>query len=129
VRARLARALPQVRGDAIQLQQVVLNLLLNAQQAMSVGASEDVGISITTTHRSSDDVVLSVSDAGPGFPPQDLERVFEAFYTTRPDGSGMGLAISRSIIEAHSGRIWAENRRNGGARVCVLLPAAMEEGP
>lgn len=72
---------------------------------------------------------MTVSDTGPGVAPEDLERIFTPFHTSRPDGLGLGLAISRSVIELHGGRIWAENRRGGGARFRFTLPVVEEEGP
>ncbi len=126
VRARLGRSIPPVRGDSVQIQQVVLNLLLNAEQAISATGVREAGITISTRRGDHGDVIVSVTDSGPGIPPEDLERIFEAFNTTRPDGFGMGLSISRSLIESHGGCIWAENRRSRGARVSFSLPTAAE---
>jgi two-component system sensor kinase FixL len=120
--------LPLVQGDRVQLQQVVMNLLMNGIQAMD-GVNERPRRLVIEVGRSAEDprsVVLSVSDAGPGIDPASLDRLFDAFFTTRQDGMGMGLSISRSIVEAHGGRIWATNRPEGGARFHVSLPVAQE---
>jgi two-component system sensor kinase FixL len=120
--------LPLVQGDRVQLQQVVMNLLMNGIQAMD-GAGDRPRRLAVEVGRSAEEprsVVLTVSDAGPGIDPANLDRLFAAFFTTRRDGMGMGLSISRSIIEAHGGRIWAANRPEGGARFHVSLPIAQE---
>jgi two-component system sensor kinase FixL len=120
--------LPLVQGDRVQLQQVVMNLLMNGIQAMD-GAGDRPRRLAVEVGRSAEEprsVVLTVSDAGPGIDPANLDRLFAAFFTTRRDGMGMGLSISRSIIEAHGGRIWAANRPEGGARFHVSLPIVQE---
>jgi two-component system, LuxR family, sensor kinase FixL len=119
---------PPVQGDRVQLQQVVMNLFMNGLQAMDGGGDGPRRLAVDVG-RSADEpgaVVLKVSDAGPGIEPGNLGRLFEAFFTTRQDGMGMGLSISRSIVEAHGGRIWATNREEGGARFHVSLPIAQE---
>jgi two-component system, LuxR family, sensor kinase FixL len=124
----VADGLPPVQGDRVQLQQVVMNLLMNGMQAMD-GVSEGPRRLVVEIARSSEEprsVVLTVNDAGPGIDPASLGRLFDAFFTTREDGMGMGLSISRSIVEAHGGRIWATNRPQGGARFHVSLPIAKE---
>lgn len=111
-----------VRGDRIQLQQVVFNLLMNAMQAVDQTGVGRRRVSVST--RFGDErVCLSVEDTGPGVPPGDLERIFLRAFTTKPDGMGLGLAICRSIIEAHHGSIRASNLPGGGARFDVALPA------
>jgi signal transduction histidine kinase len=107
-------------GDRIQLQQVILNLVLNGIDAMMNTPTKDRIISIRTL-RSERFSELSVSDRGPGIPEDKLERVFEPFFTSKADGMGMGLSIARTIVEAHSGQIWAENRDHGGASFWIRL--------
>jgi signal transduction histidine kinase len=116
----MASGLPQVMGDRIQLQQVLLNLLLNAADAMSVQAPETRHIHLSTA-RSGDSVRLTVRDEGPGLP-ADVEKIFQPFNTSKPDGLGLGLAISRSIVTAHGGRIWAESHSGQGAVFHVEIP-------
>jgi signal transduction histidine kinase len=119
---KLARGLPAIHGDRVQLQQVMLNLVLNAAEAMAGGTQEPRRLTV----RSSMDaghVHLSFSDAGPGFAAELAETLFEPFYTTKPQGLGLGLSISRSIIRAHGGRLWGTLNPERGARFHVLLPA------
>ena len=113
--------LPHVRGDRVQLQQVVLNLLLNAVHA---AASHRAGAPVVSmvTSRSGTAVRLVVADSGPGIPAENISRIFEPFFTTRSDGLGVGLSISRSIIEVHGGQLAAGNRASGGAEFAVTLP-------
>jgi PAS domain S-box-containing protein len=112
VRTELDGSLPQVMGDRVQLQQVLLNLILNAGDAMAANSPAGRHLTIGTAHRNGN-VRVSVSDTGCGLPP-DAERVFEAFYTTKKDGLGLGLQICRSIVSAHNGRLWAESRTAAG---------------
>ena len=108
----------------MQLQQVILNLIINAVEAMK-GVSEDSReLLIRTGQAEPDGVLVAVQDAGPVLAQANLERVFEAFYTTKPGGLGMGLSICRSIIEAHGGRIWASRTAGPGATVHFTLPVA-----
>jgi signal transduction histidine kinase len=107
VRTQLADGLPLIQGDAVQLQQVVLNLILNAVQAMGAVTDGTREVLITTRQTEPNEVCIGVQDTGPGFSPETLPRLFEPFYTTKPEGMGMGLSICRSIIEAHGGRLWA----------------------
>jgi signal transduction histidine kinase len=102
----LAEGLPRVQGDRVQLQQVLLNLIINAIEAMR-DVGEDERELLISSRNEPDGVSVEVRDSGPGFAPAALERVFEAFYTTKPGGLGLGLSICRSIIEAHNGRLWA----------------------
>ena len=122
-------SLPLVRGDRVQLQQVVMNLLMNGIQAMDgVGdRPRRLGVEVGRSDEEPKAVVLTVSDAGPGIDPANLARLFDAFFTTRRDGMGMGLSICRSIVEAHGGRISAANRDGGGASFHVSLPVAEED--
>ena len=106
VRTELADRLPFVSGDRVELQQVLLNLIVNAVEAMS-NVAEGPRELLISTARAEPDVLVTVRDSGPGLPAAGPERIFESFYTTKPSGLGMGLSISRSIIEAHSGRLWA----------------------
>jgi C4-dicarboxylate-specific signal transduction histidine kinase len=114
VSTRLAPELPRVHGDRVQLQQVMLNLIINAIQAMSsIGeGARKLQISINAAP-SEGGVCIEVRDTGPGLRPESLPRIFEPFYTTKPDGMGMGLSICRSIIEAHGGRLWATSCERG----------------
>jgi PAS domain S-box-containing protein len=124
---QLATGLPLIEGDRIQLQQVILNLILNAAEAMSgidEGARE---MRISTGREASNGVLVSVRDLGPGLDPQSVDHLFEAFYTTKPDGLGMGLAICRSIIKAHGGRLWATANEPRGAVVQFTLPLERDE--
>jgi len=122
VRTQLAEGLPRVQGDRVQLQQVLLNLIINAIEAMRDVGEEERELLIGTRNEP-DGVSVEVRDSGPGFAPETLERVFEAFYTTKPDGLGMGLSICRSIIEAHGGRLWASANLPRGASFQFALPA------
>jgi C4-dicarboxylate-specific signal transduction histidine kinase len=122
VRPDLAEGLPLVQGDRVQLQQVILNLIINAFEAMSVseGTRE---LLISTRKAENEGVLVAVRDSGPGLASATLERVFESFYTTKPSGLGLGLSISRSIIEAHGGRLWASANVPRGALFQLTVPA------
>ncbi len=122
VSLNLAPRSPRVLIDRIQIQQVVSNLIVNAVQAMGDARSEDRNILISTDRCDGRVAVITVDDNGPGVPPEQLERIFESFFTTKASGMGMGLPICRSILEAHGGCIVAENRPEGGARFTVSLP-------
>src|SRR5208282_4599013 len=104
---QLSDDVPRVWADRIQLQQVILNLIVNAIEAISMLNDEPRALLVSTANDKSDTVLVSVRDSGAGLPAGKLEEIFDAFYTTKRDGMGMGLAISRSIIEAHGGRLWA----------------------
>jgi PAS domain S-box-containing protein len=122
VRTQLAEGLPRVQGDRVQLQQVLLNLIINAIEAMRDVGEEERELLISTRNEP-DGVSVEVRDSGPGFAPADLERVFEAFYTTKPSGLGLGLSICRSIIEAHNGQLWASPNVPHGAIFGFIAPA------
>jgi len=122
LRAEFADALPPVLGDRVQLQQVILNLFLNASDAMSGVDDRPRQLVIRTERDEGDRVRLSVHDAGVGLDPQSLERLFEAFYTTKSGGMGIGLSVSRSIIESHNGRLWATPNQGPGATFSFSLP-------
>jgi PAS domain S-box-containing protein len=121
VRTQLAEGLPLVQGDRIQLQQVLVNLIINAIEAMRDVGEEERELLISTCNEP-DGVSVEVRDSGPGFAQAALERVFEAFYTTKPGGLGLGLSICRSIIEAHSGQLWASANLPRGASFQFALP-------
>jgi len=123
----LATALPRVRGDRVQLQQVLLNLVLNGMEAM--GPSGEARRVVVRTLHTDAAVHVAVRDQGPGIPADELSRVFDTFYTTKASGMGMGLAISRSIVEAHGGRIWAENNPDRGATFAFTIPTCPPEPP
>jgi PAS domain S-box-containing protein len=122
VRTQLAEGLPRVQGDRVQLQQVLLNLIINAIEAMRDVGEEQREL-LVATRNEPDGVSVEVHDSGPGFAPAALERVFEAFYTTKSDGLGLGLSICRSIIEAHNGRLWASPNVPRGAIFGFIAPA------
>lgn len=121
----LAPGLPPVRGDRVQLQQVLLNLILNGMEA--VGPHGEGQRIVIRTQLADAAVCVAVRDEGPGIPASELSRVFETFYTTKSTGMGMGLPISRSIVEAHGGRIWAENNPDRGATFSFTIPACPPE--
>ncbi|WP_235880055.1 sensor histidine kinase [Polyangium aurulentum] len=127
LRLDLAPDLPRVRGDGIQLQQVLLNLVVNGLDAVAERPPDGRHVVVRTRSDGPSRVVIAVEDTGKGLAPDELERVFEAFYTTKTEGLGVGLAISRSIVEAHGGRLWAENNRGDGATFRCALPV-WEEG-
>jgi PAS domain S-box-containing protein len=123
LRTELRPALPRVAGDRVQLQQVLINLILNAIEAMSAVEDRARELTIVSGQDAADAVVIEVRDCGHGLDPQQAEHVFQAFYTTKPDGIGIGLSISRSIIEAHGGRLWASGNAPHGAVFQFSLPA------
>src|SRR5271155_269354 len=123
VGTQLADGLPLIQGDRVQLQQVVLNLILNAVQAMGGVADRTREVLITTSQPEPNEVCLGVRDTGPGLSAETLPRLFEPFYTTKPGGMGMGLAICRSIIEAHGGRLWATRCEPRCALFQFTIPA------
>jgi C4-dicarboxylate-specific signal transduction histidine kinase len=122
----LAQELPVVQGDRIQLQQVLLNLIINAVEAMSVVNEGPRELLISSASNAVDNVLVAVRDSGPGLTPESFDRLFQAFQTTKPDGMGMGLSICRSIVEAHDGRVWAMANAPRGAIFQFTLPARRE---
>jgi C4-dicarboxylate-specific signal transduction histidine kinase len=123
VNAQLAGDLPRIRCDRVQLQQVMLNLIVNAIQSMSGVEDGNRKLHISTASIEPEGVRVAVRDTGPGLRPESLPRLFEPFYTTKPDGMGMGLSICRSIIEAHGGRLWATRCEPRGALFQFTVPA------
>jgi signal transduction histidine kinase/integral membrane sensor domain MASE1 len=117
---------PRVRGHRVELQQVMLNLLVNAIEAVADVPPAERGVIVRSGRGSSGSVLVSVQDSGPGLSPDAEGTIFEPFFTTKTGGMGMGLAIARSIVESHGGRIWAENHSQRGATFCVSLPGADE---
>jgi C4-dicarboxylate-specific signal transduction histidine kinase len=122
LRTQLADGLPLIPGDRIELQQVMLNLILNAVEAMSGSDEGSRELLISTDEDGANGVRIAVRDRGPGLRPESVDRLFDAFYTTKPDGMGMGLSICRSIIEAHGGRVWATTNLPQGAAFQFTLP-------
>jgi signal transduction histidine kinase len=127
LRLDLAMDLPAINGDPIQLQQVIINLIINAVQAMSTVEGRARSVTVNTHADGDDHVVLEVTDSGPGIDVADAAHIFEAFFTTKPEGMGMGLSICRSIIEAHGGQMTARTPGPGAVFRCILpigrLPA------
>jgi PAS domain S-box-containing protein len=121
VRTELAPDLPQFMGDRVQLQQVMMNLMINAIDAMKA-ANGTRELAIKSQRQENEHLLVSVSDTGMGLPPGQIEQIFNAFFTTKPNGTGMGLRICRSIVESHGGRLWADNNSPRGAKFCFNLP-------
>jgi C4-dicarboxylate-specific signal transduction histidine kinase len=122
LRTRLGDGLPLILGDRIQLQQVILNLIMNAIEAMHGSDDAPRELSINSARADAQRVLVAVRDSGHGLHPGGLDRLFHAFYSTKPHGMGMGLAISRSIVEAHGGRLWAAANMPRGAVFQFTLP-------
>jgi C4-dicarboxylate-specific signal transduction histidine kinase len=121
VRAELAADLPQVMGDRVQLQQVMMNLITNSIDAMKdVDGTRE--LAIKSQRAEHEQLTVCVSDTGVGLPPQQADQIFHAFFTTKSHGIGMGLCISHSIVESHSGRLWAADNSSRGASFHVILP-------
>jgi signal transduction histidine kinase len=116
--------LPRVLADRVQIQQVLVNLVLNAAQAMAESQKEERRLEVIVCQSGKTDLRVSIKDTGTGFSTEALESSFDFFRTGKPGGLGVGLAICRSIVEAHGGRIWLENNPDGGARVNFTLPGA-----
>jgi PAS domain S-box-containing protein len=127
LRSEFAEDLPLVHGDRIQLQQVILNLMRNASDAMRDIDGRQRELAITTSKAEPDGVLLSIRDSGPGIDPTKLDRIFDAFYTTKPDGLGMGLSVCRTIVEAHGGKLWATAASPHGAIFQLILPITVDD--
>jgi C4-dicarboxylate-specific signal transduction histidine kinase len=123
IQTQLAEGLPLVHGNRVQLQQVMLNLILNAIEAM-IGVDDEVReLMICSESSPADGLCIAVNDSGSGIAPEDRDRIFESFYTTKAGGVGIGLSICRSIVEAHGGRLWVDARPPRGAVFRFTLPA------
>jgi signal transduction histidine kinase len=125
VRTELAADLPQVMADRVQLQQVMMNLIMNSIDAMKAVDGERE-LAIKSQRAENEEVVVSVTDTGVGLPTQQADQIFDAFFSTKPHGTGMGLRISRSILESHGGRLWAAGNSPRGASFCFTLPTKAE---
>jgi signal transduction histidine kinase len=123
LRTELASALPPVLGDRVQLQQVVINLVMNAVEAMAPVTDRPRDILIRSQRDDANEVLVAVRDSGLGIDSENADRLFNAFFTTKPSGMGMGLSISRSIIAAHGGRLWAAPNADHGATFQFSLPS------
>ena len=123
VHTELGHEVPQISADRVQLQQVLHNLVMNAGEAMSAMPDNARVLTISSKPHSRHEVIIVVEDSGPGIDPKDMDRIFDAFFTTKPQGMGMGLSICRSIIESHGGRLWASPRRPNGSIFNVTLPS------
>jgi two-component system, LuxR family, sensor kinase FixL len=127
LRLEIEPALPAVLGDRVQLQQVIMNLLINGIQAMIPVTDRPHELSIRLHRHEGEQVLIEVQDTGVGIAPENMKQLFDAFFSTKPNGMGMGLSICRSIIEAHGGRIWATDNGRRGATFQFTLPFAREE--
>src|SRR6202034_4083991 len=126
MRTELSDNLPLIMGDRVQLQQVTMNLIINSIDAMKdVDGTRE--IAITSQRSENEQLQVSVSDTGIGLPSQRADQIFDAFFTTKPHGTGMGLRISRSIVESHGGRLWAAHTSPRGARFAFTLPTKIED--
>src|SRR5262249_24920315 len=122
----LAENLPVVQADRTELQQVILNLIVNAVHALTERGDSTRELLISTSTNGPGEVLVSVCDSGPGITSENLGRLFDPFYTTKPGGMGMGLSICRSIVEAHGGRLWATPNLTRGATFQFILPVKVE---
>jgi signal transduction histidine kinase len=125
VRTELDAELPRISGDRVQLQQLLINLMLNGLEAMNGTAGELV---VRSQRHEEGLPMISVSDAGIGLPVGESDKIFDAFFTTKPQGTGMGLAISRSIVESHGGRVWAAPNTGQGTTFHFTVPSELAEG-
>jgi signal transduction histidine kinase len=123
LQTELEDTLPAIKGDRVQLQQVILNLVMNAIEATAANGKEARQVLVTSESQEPDKVVVSIRDSGTGIDPKNVDQLFTPFFTTKPGGMGMGLSISRSIIEAHGGRLWAVPNDTTGATFKCSLPS------
>jgi len=128
IRTQFDRDLARVLGDRVQLQQVVLNLVMNGIEALSSVKTRARDLFITTRNIDVDQVQVTVQDSGPGIDPDAIGKMFDPFYTTKPDGMGMGLSICRSILQNHGGRLWAAANEVPGTSFHFTVPRYQEEG-
>jgi signal transduction histidine kinase len=125
IRTNIAADLPHIMGDRVQLQQVLMNLMMNGIDAMrDVNGTRE--LNIRSQRGENEQIVMSVSDTGVGLPAQHADHVFNAFFATKPHGTGMGLRISRSIVESHGGRLWGADNSSRGASFHITLPTKVE---
>ncbi|SRR6266568_1642423 len=127
LRTELSPDLPRVKADRVQLQQVVMNLMMNGMDAMSGAVVRAKELVIRSQEQAENQVLITVEDAGAGLDPETAEKIFDPFFTTKPHGIGVGLSISRSIIESHRGRLWAASRPGGGTVFQFTIPVSAEE--
>jgi signal transduction histidine kinase len=128
LKQELNNNLPLVRGDRVQLQQVILNLIINGLEAIAKSKDGVRELTVSSDRNGANHVSIAVRDSGEGLDYANIERVFDAFFTTKPDGMGMGLAISRTIIESHGGRLWATANVPKGAVFQFTLPVDANDG-
>ncbi len=129
IRTRLDSGLPPVLGDPIQLQQVLLNLVVNGMDAMRTNPARARTLTLCSSLAAPESIEVTVEDRGSGIDPAAIEQVFAPFFTTKASGVGLGLSITRSIVEAHGGRIWAESAQPSGTRFRFVLPVAQPDAP
>ena len=122
LKTELATDLPLVLGDRIQLQQVILNLILNGRDAMTAEKTHPSELLITSRESETGEVIVGVRDSGAGLDPKNVDRIFEPFFTTKTEGMGLGLSISRTIVDAHRGKLWATQNDDRGATIQFTLP-------
>jgi signal transduction histidine kinase len=127
IHLHLAAGLSPVLGDRVQLQQVVLNLIMNGIEAMSSVEGRPRELAISTRNMEADQVTVKIQDSGVGLKPEDIDRIFASFYTTKPAGMGLGLSISRSIVQRHGGRLWATANDGPGTTFQFTVPKHNQE--
>ena len=128
IQVELQQELPPVMADRVQLQQVLINLIMNAIEAMSSVANRERSLLVKSELHGERDVLIAIEDSGPGIDPNDMDRIFDAFFTTKAHGMGLGLSICQSIIESHGGRLWASTRRPHGSVFYIQLPSGVSVG-